>query len=141
MTFKKGIWKDCFLPRAELLVGLYWVAGYHYYFYIGNAFLTSISKGPEATLWIFHCNAVVSYVNDFINVSWKWNWFMQINLSHSLQDEKYKKWWNRLRSIIGFHLKGRASLGESALSSTRGRKGAIANIFRSNTIGGGHLSS
>lgn len=103
MTFKKGIWKDCFLPRAELLVGLYWVAGYHYYFYIGNAFLTSISKGPEATLWIFHCNAVVSYVNDFINVSWKWNWFMQINLSHSLQDEKYKKWWNKLSGVRKHH--------------------------------------
>lgn len=44
-------------------------------------------------------------------------------------------------SIIGFHLKGRASLGESAVNSTRGRKEAIANIFRSNTIGGGHLSS
>lgn len=44
-----------------------------------------------------------------------------------------------LGSITGLHLNGMHHL-ENQLSSTRGGKGDLANVFRSTRVGGGHLS-
>lgn len=101
-------------------------------FYISNAFLTSISRRSEAMLWIFLWNAVVSYVNDFINTSKNGNGLYKLTWT-----TVYKTGSKRNKSVVLGSIEKHDL--ESQLSSTRGRKGDLANVFRRAKDGEGHL--